>query len=78
MKQKFFKRPGEVSFRIWMFLLGLEEFKRYQNKEKINNLLGKVTAFSKSELVETKATEEEKAALDFIAKELSARGAKLN
>ena len=75
MKQKFFKAKGEIAFRIWMFLLGLEEFKRYQNQEKINNLLGKVTAFSNSELVKSEATEEEKSALDFIVKELRARGA---
>ena len=75
MKQKFFKSKGEIAFRIWVYLVLLEEFKRYKNQEKINNLYNKVVTFSESEKVKSEATEEEKSALDFIVKELRARGA---
>ena len=75
MKEKFFKSKGEIAFRIWMFLLALKEFKKQKNQEKLDNLYTKVTAFSVSELVLDTASEEEVAALEFIKKELHARGA---
>ena len=75
MKKKFFEAKGEIAFRIWMFLLALEEFKKQKNQEKLDNLYTKVTAFSVSELVIDTASEEEVAALEFIKKELRARGA---
>ncbi len=70
MKQKYFNMTGEIAFRLWMFSNAYEVLKSHPNKEKAENLHGKVSAFANSPLVEEKALTEQRQDLLQLTEEL--------
>ena len=57
MKSKYFKKQGEIAFRLWMFSSAYEQLLAAPNKEKTLNLIGKMENFE--QVVKANGTEEE-------------------
>ena len=67
----------EIKFRIWMYTQGLKDLVEHPNREFLNNLYGKVTSFSKSELFRKEASVAQELELNQVKAELEALGAEL-